>query len=565
MRRLLPIARAAIVASGLFSTSLLQAAPVDDLLAQPPSEAELSDPRAAGEKLAAIEELIATAPDRRVELEAYAIPLRQVTVAKQGSAQPSYLFVLRAPNGFELVHARTAQQEGTAVIIEEISGGRRVISRQDVVVVLPRVEDAAIPRLDEAQLRRLVAQYQAQAGTRPQIRAQLQAEVDRMTAAATAHRQRNIPARVAEIAALDFKPTPSLQPADLARQLLEIDELRTLSPNDAPALEAAAVPIRDALENLWAGRAFDGTQWVEGRDARAVGRAEDIRKMREDYHQNYRVAFDGSVPASGAWSVLQWTFGPWVLAALVGLILLLGRNPALRILGLLVIAGGLGWAAYKYRALFSPTPSPVTAASEGDSQRVLEVVLNSQESKLGSPPRADDKRVLTVSDADLNAFIAERVEMNAPSAASSDATRKSLRVHIGKNQLILEEILSWRGRDYTVIHDYATDGKNLEVVSPIVSVNGAELPSKAGQALSARLGGAIKDVLMEAHVLDTYRVTGLDDRRIELTANTRPLPPPRPPKPKPTPRPTPVPTPTPTPTPEPDIYEMLGIERPPGS
>lgn len=566
MRRPSPIARVAIVAASLFLSGILQAAPVDDLLAEPPSEAELSDPRAAAQKLATIEELIASTPDRRAELEAYAIPLRRSTAGKQETPQTTYLFLLRSPTGVELVHARTAQQDGTAVVIEEISGGRRVVSRQDVVVVLPRVDDAALARLDDAQLRKLVGQYQAQAGVRPQVRAQLEAEVERMTAAATADRERNVPARVAEITALDFTPTPSLQPADLARQLLEIDELRTLSPDDAPALEAAAVPIRDALENLWAGRAFDGSQWVGGREARLVGRAEDIRRMREDYPQNYRLAFDSVIPSGAAWSALQWTFGPWMLAALVGMILLLGRNAVLRVVGLLVVAGGLGWAAYKYRALFSSPPaSAEVATSTGDSLRVLEVVMNSQESKLGSPPRAEDKRVVTLSDADINTFIADRVEMDASPAAPGDATRKSLRVRAQENRILLEETVSWRGRDYLIVHEYnASGGKDLEIVSPVVSVNGTVLPPKAARALSDRLGSAIRDALIEEYVRDTYRVTALADGRIELTATARPLPPPRPPKPKPTPRPTPVPTPTPEPTPEPDIYDMLGIERPPG-
>lgn len=563
MLRFPPIACVALAAS-LFLSGVLHADPVDDLLAEPPTEAELSNSGAAAQKLATIEELIASNPDRRVELEAYAIPLRQATPAKQEEASVSYLFILRSPDGVELVHARTARRDGDAVVIEEISGGRRVVPRQEVTVVLPRVADAAIARLSDTQLRKLIAQYQAQAGVRPQIRAQLQAEVDRMTAAAGSSQQTNISARVAEIVALDFQPTSSLQREDLARQLLEIDELCRLSPNDAPALEAATVPIRDALENLWAGRAFDGSQWVAGREARMVGRAEDIRKMREDYQENFRLAFNGTLPAGAAWSVLQWTFGPWVLAALVGLILVLGRNPALRILGLLIVAGGLGWAIYQYRGLFSAAPAPDAVASEGDAARVLEIVLNSQEAKLGFPPREESKRVVTLSEADINAFIAGRVEMNAPSATPGDATRKSLRVRVAKDRLILEETVSWRGRDYAVVYEYPTNGSDLEVVTPVVSVNGVVLPSKAAVALSTGLGEAVKAAAMETHVRDTYRVTALDDGRMELTANTRPLPPPRPPKPKPTPRPTPVPTPTPTPTPEPDIYEMLGLERPPG-
>lgn len=567
MRRPLPIARLAIL-TGLFLTSFpLLGGPVDQLLADPPTEAELSTPAAASAKLEAIEKLIPENPDRSIELRAYAIPLRQLSrPGEVATAPPSYLMIIRIPDGFEVVHALTAKQEGATVLIEDIRGGRRIVSRQDLAGVLPRVSDEAVPTLSEAQFRKLLAQYQAQAGARPQVRAALTAEIGRMNAALAAHQQRNIPARVAALISQQFTPTPDLKAPDLAAQLIEIEELRALSPKDAPSLEAAAVPVRDALENLWAGRIFDGSQWAEGSDARKFEKTEAIRKMREDYQTNHRLPITAVVtPESGAWTILQWTFGPWVLAALLGLVLLLGRSTFLRLIGFLIFAGSLGWAGYQYRALFSSPAIADSGASEGgNEQTALEVVMNAQEAKLGAPPRSEDKRVITLTDADINAFIATRADMETP-ADSNAVVRKSLRVRAEENRLVIDEIASWRGRDYAITYFYPATESGMERGAPLVTINGTNLPARAATVLSEGLESALKKTFASANIRGTYRITSIAPGRIGLTSTAKPLPPPRPPKPKPTPRPTPVPTPTPAPTPEPDIYELLGIESPEGN
>lgn len=579
LMRSLPIPFVAAIA--LFSIGAAHAvsdAAANRILSTPPTKEMLASPQAAKARIAEIDEIIKSTPTRQVEFEAYKIPLQRVVdsaaagspAAKaEAEAQRRYLIIVRAREGVMLLRVVNARQQGEAIVVEDVAGRRSVWDRKSVVAAMSWPTDEEIAKLSPEQVTKLVARYQTHASLNKPVQAELLAEAERIektAAAASTQPTVDEPDQLQAFLSRGFAPSPTMQPQELAQQLLVAEELRKAHPEAVEQIDSVAVPMREALEKLWSGKVFDGTEWIDGREAKKFATAEELRTAREELQKSYRAVLNGgALTNGGVWSTLQWAFGIYALAVLVGTICLLSRGGMWRVLGVLIVLGALGWGYFRFKPLFEPAPAMAEAPGGGNADAAMEIVLNSAEAELGAPPREESKRVRVVNEADINAFIEERVTFSDPSPEHV-VTRKDLQVALEANRVIVEELLEWEGRTFLVRYDFPAEPRvnDLVLKDPAVTINGVAISSRAARPLVESLGEAVGAAMKDAYVRATYRLTRVDPGALELTAMAKPLPSPTPaptPKPTPTPRPTPEPTPTPK---EQNIYEMLGLETPPG-
>lgn len=547
----------------------LRALTADTLLATPPTAAELSDPAKAQERVAQIERLSKVSPTRAVELEASAIPFRRALEHTTAvAAKPSgrtYWILVNAPDGPTIIHALSAKRQGSAVVIEDEAKRRSVWDRLRILGALPWLTDRDFETLSSAQIEQIVRQYQARAQRTPPLRAPLLAEAERIRAAAKmfaaqqAARQSELDAWLAKKLSLSART----QPSDLATHLLAGEKLRRAIPNEADRIEAAAAPYWEALRAFWSGKAFDGARWIDGEEARQFQNAEKLGDARAKVLADFRLKVDGNaLSSSEVRSFLQWTFGAYFVAIIVGILLLLGRGALVRLGGFLLFAAGVAGLIYWYWPLLG-TPAPATASGGGRADPALETIANANEVKMGFLLRTAKQRNVALTEQDLNAFLRERLTFEVD-PASAGLVRKSVAVRITAGQLIVDERGEWNGRPFALTYEFPVQSGKDEVDFgvPKVSLNGVVLSARSADPLRENLRRAVARAASQTGMSLSYRVSGLQPGTIELAARgPAPTPAPTPTPPPATPAPTATPVPTPTPDPDAELYELLGQDK----
>lgn len=546
---------------------------MDQWLATPPSPQDLSSPAKAQARLAGIERQIKSAPERRAELEAYAIPLRRAAGAASssndagGANSPKariYWIVASASTGPVIIHALGVKAQGAVVVVEDAQGTRSMWDRQRILGALPWLSDADIRTLSAAQIQQVIRQFQVRALAVPQLRAQLFAEAGRLRVA-TANEAKRKAAVQRDLDAWLAGPlqlSASTKAGDLAQHLLAGERLRGEMPAASARIDEASAPLWAALRQFWAGSVFDGTSWLEGDQARAYQNAAKLKAAREDLIANFRLQAEAAaLPAGKLGAVLQWTFGAYIVAGVLGIILLLGRQPVLRVAGLLLFIAAIACALFLYWPLLGPPPGMVKEDAEGSSVPVLEVLANANEVKMGAPLRTADKRLVALTEADANAFLRDRVAFST-SPAASGLVRKSFSIHFSGDRIAVDEGTEWRGRPFVIRYEFPAQKQENEIQfgDPKISINGVALSAQAAKPFSDSLDTLIWSSADQTNVNRAYRVSGIEPGKIALAARAAAPAPIPTPVPTPVTTPTPVPTPKPTPSPDAELYELLGLD-----
>ncbi len=551
----------------------------DQLLASPPSPADLATPAKVQAQLAAIEQQIRSDPARRAELEAYAIPLRHAAPSSKSAGEKAsarsvrtYWVLATATTGPVIVPAVSAKTQGAVVVVDDGHGKRSIWDRQRILGALPWLGDSDFRALDPARISQIVQQYEVRALAVPQLKKPLQAEAARLRAASAneVKRRRDLQRDLDTWVAGSLRLSSTTRPGDLAQHLLAGERLRGEIPAAAARIDQAAAPYRAALQEFWAGKIFDGSKWLEGAEARQFQNAAKLKAAREKLIADFRLSADsGALPPGAMRIVLQGIFGVGALAVIVGILLLLARLPLLRALGFLLIAAGIFGVIGLYWPLFAAPSRTTKSEGRGNPGVVLEVLANANEVKMGVPLRTGEKRKVTLAESDVNAFLRERVDFSARPDAEGPI-RKSLGVQLFEGRIAIDEDVEWRGRAFVIRYELPVQvGKNeTQFGAPRILINGVALSARAAQPFRDSFEASLWDAAGQTGFNRTYRITHLEPGEAELGARSpapTPTPAPTPvptPTPAPTPAPTPVPAPTPKPTPNPDaeLFEILGLD-----
>jgi hypothetical protein len=539
--RVLSVSKLLLILIVFLTTSAMAAevGQLDSLLAQP-TTGELSiSTEEARQKISQIEALAATAPHRKLEIEAYLIPYRKIAGMSAPDAtrqnpvtppKPKPLLLVRSVEGsLHVIRANAVSAQGRVLMVEGADGTRSAWQKEFLVGQLEWFNDTEIES-GAVDLIALAARYEYFASIYPAAKAELIAEAKKLREIhekKRAEERDQAEAKRRELAMAlgeEFDPAKLYTRETLARILLAAEKAAQDFPAHAAELAERMKPFRQRFEALLAGKVLIDGIWRTAEEAQELEKSREFDQKRRAFADGFTATIDPVALSNAAIARHLGVPAALVLALfLIGLMRAFSRRPGMirRLSGVVLTAASAGGAIYYGILLMSGSWKLPTRAGAGESDtagKIASVIFYaSLEDPAQIPPAERD---VTVIEREVNDFLRNRIAIGeAP--AESGALRLGIDARLISGGVIITETVRYRGRVYPIRYEviFGKLAAQPEITSLRVMVGRAPVTGPLKRALWDSLSAQLEKACALRQVLTRYRPAEFSAAELSLTLN----------------------------------------------
>jgi hypothetical protein len=502
---------------------------VDTFLAQPiPSKVT---PQAVKDLIKEGETLAAGAPQRRLEVEAYLIPLRRLIPAedaKTAASKSKLLLLLSNGTALELLRAQSFSKQGNALIVIGMDGQRSVWQQDLLKKQLPWYsdEDLASGSIDLAPV---ILEYDKALMLHPTAPAALKEELDKMRriekdlAEKKARKRTEISAKLDALLGQTYIPEKKYSREELARFLLDAEAVRSEAGPQLAELDKKIALFRRHFLNILADMTFENGAWWTPIQRTTRQQAQEDRTRFAQFAQEHKWPLESSLPPS---PTLTYTLGASALLLLV-ILFKIGQgiwragSTKSRIYEIIGFTAVLAVPAYLGLGLTASPPelAPVSVVDPAANPAVRLLYLCRQENPAVIP---GVEETLVITDQDINALFQQSIQWTA--ADPSQPVRTGLNIHWIHNGIQIQETWSWKNQTFTARYvatvQRSKEGDDWRLIS--LHVGNIALTDPFRSYLWENLQNQLLFLVLQPPVGSWYRWETIAEGQIELKALFKP-------------------------------------------